>query len=747
MALPGLRGYGRDETFGGRNSGVAARRGQTSNGSYGPLTGNPTPASGFKPRSAGGLIGNSDPALGRRLDAMEQRVSNQDSANRSLLEQMMKLQQDMRMELKKCDQSLMEERNQRMRLTTTLQTSTSKIAELEDRLRRTETHAKDNKAALVTMISHVKNVERAVTLGQQDIMAKKEVQGQKIQEIQQKVTTLTSSSENLERLCHNVREDLSDVNGKVDIMSLELKDVKGALTLQDKMFNTQVSKLKQLDEDKGTGTKMSETQKAALESKILQLKDAIMECQSKLNHECQDREMDMNTINGRLDELTASVQETRKRREKDLKELEGTTRELAKMSESEKQNIVVKISAVQTELKQSLETRDKKIRESVLSRLDEQEQHLKQEIKDRTESEKDIKAQIDAQKDTVMTYMDENTDKIYKMTTADLEVLRNRLYQTNETCNVFEQELSQLRSDLNEALEQKGANHEGDIKVLDAKVDALNDRFKLGMNKLQAAVGENRIANNGNSGPRDEDESIYTELLEDFREKNAIELNNMEDKIDAIMRDLRAINEVVEGKLKQHQQAGEDASIILGDKLQQKMDSVTFAQERMKRQLDDLRDKVQCAPTDIADIRERLEDCEQEIASLSGSNDQKAEGGSEDLVAIKKDVDFIMGRGGEVDEVTAGVPSLVKLQGEIDEIQTKAKSLSEGLEKCKDEFDEKMDDEKKERQKAIDDMRKELGRQEKKASNLKEKLKKLKGDVVGDDGDDDDDKDEEEGNE
>lgn len=38
----------------------------------------------------------------------------------------------------------------------------------------------------------------------------------------------------------------------------------------------------------------------------------------------------------------------------------------------------------------------------------------------------------------------------------------------------------------------------------------------------------------------------------------------------------------------------------------------------------------------------------------------------------------------------------MKLQGEIDEIQTKAKSLSEGLEKCKDEFDEKMDDEKKE---------------------------------------------------
>ncbi len=32
-------------------------------------------------------------------------------------------------------------------------------------------------------------------------------------------------------------------------------------------------------------------------------------------------------------------------------------------------------------------------------------------------------------------------------------------------------------------------------------------------------------------------------------------------------------------------------STILGDKLQQKMDSVTFTQERMKRQLDDINDK------------------------------------------------------------------------------------------------------------------------------------------------------------
>ena len=36
------------------------------------------------------------------------------------------------------------------------------------------------------------------------------------------------------------------------------------------------------------------------------------------------------------------------------------------------------------------------------------------------------------------------------------------------------------------------------------------------------------------------------------------------------------------------------------------MDAVTFTQERMKRQLDDLQDKTQGAPTEIFDMRERM---------------------------------------------------------------------------------------------------------------------------------------------
>ena len=68
----------------------------------------------------------------------------------------------------------------------------------------------------------------------------------------------------------------------------------------------------------------------------------------------------------------------------------------------------------------------------------------------------------------------------------------------------------------------------------------------------------------------------------------------------------------------QHEQASEEASTILGDKLQQKMDSVTFAQERMKRQLKDLQEKVQGTPADVTDIKDRIEVRKNEHADTIG---------------------------------------------------------------------------------------------------------------------------------
>ena len=78
------------------------------------------------------------------------------------------------MEMKKMESSLNDERNQRIRAETTLAVSATKVIELQDHVRKVEDSARENKTALNQLISHTKNVERAVTMNQQDLLAKKD---------------------------------------------------------------------------------------------------------------------------------------------------------------------------------------------------------------------------------------------------------------------------------------------------------------------------------------------------------------------------------------------------------------------------------------------------------------------------------------------------------------------------------------------------------------------------------------------
>ena len=88
------------------------------------------------------------------------------------------------------------------------------------------------------------------------------------------------------------------------------------------------------------------------------------------------------------------------------------------------------------------------------------------------------------------------------------------------------------------------------------------------------------------------------------------------------------------------------------------MDSIAFTQERMKRQMDDLQDKIAGAPTDIGDLRDRVEDIERGMSKGGGAGGV-SEASSEDLKAIRKDLDKILGRDEMGTAEVEGIPTLV----------------------------------------------------------------------------------------
>ena len=165
--------------------------------------------------------------------------------------------------------------------------------------------------------------------------------------------------------------------------------------------------------------------------RIMQLQNAIMDIQTKFNHEKKEREVDCNTLNTRIAECNAEVSEIRRKRDTDLKALETSTKELASMGDAEKQKIIMQISSVQTELKRTMDERDLKLKEATLTRLEELQSEVKNESKQRLENEKETRLAIETVDNKSKLYTDETTESIRVLMTVSTKnehVMRKSIF-------------------------------------------------------------------------------------------------------------------------------------------------------------------------------------------------------------------------------------------------------------------------------------------------------------------------------
>ena len=72
------------------------------------------------------------------------------------------------------------------------------------------------------------------------------------------------------------------------------------------------------------------------------------------------------------------------------------------------------------------------------------------------------------------------------------------MQEVHEFCNDLEIQLAEMRNETDELVAKMNTSSAGREKLLEAKIEDLSDRLRLGMGKLQQAIGESS-AKNGRS--------------------------------------------------------------------------------------------------------------------------------------------------------------------------------------------------------------------------------------------------------
>jgi len=166
-----------------------------------------------------------------------------------------------------------------------------------------------------------------------------------------------------------------------------------------------------------------------------------------------------------------------------------------------------------------------------------------------------------------------------------------------------------------------------------------------------------------------------------------------------------------------------------------------FTQERIKRQIEELQERVSGAPTDISDLRDRIEDIERDAVKAKSGGGSTAN--QSDMEAMRRDLNKILGRDESGTAEVDGIPTLTKLQTDVDQLNSNVTTVTETVEDMKNQLSEKIVEEKTAREEETGALKNDLERLEKRSKELREKVKGKLGIAMPDN----DDEDEEERNE
>ncbi|XP_047490125.1 myosin-J heavy chain-like [Penaeus chinensis] len=665
-----------------------------------------------------------DPMVGRRIDMLEQRLNATEQSNRTLLDELMRLQQELKMNVKKNEMGLVEEKEGRSRLDAAFRQSQNKTYEMEDRIRRCEDGIKETRNAIQQMASHTKSIEMALKSAEQEQMERRGNSAQRLQEYRHEVMKMNQSKEQLERLVYSMRDDVREATTRVEGLTQELGSLESNVKMQARLMeesnsrrNTpQLTLPKTPVEDSG---KMAEGVRLALEGKMIQMNTLIQDLTQRINAEAKKREKVETDVNIRINELLEDYGSTKVEKDKEMREFDDKMKELqAGFSANEKQRILMEISSVAQDLNTKIDQKEAKLRDDTVNKLTVIEKTLTEENRRRAAKEKELQETVDKQMKEAQMRENDGTAALKKHMEQHETQVRNKLGEMTTTINALDADVKQYQLEQEKVMAAEISQRLNQNKILEAKIDDLEDRQRRGLASLQSAVGDVAANKNAESKSPDYDEiqRLQNENADGIREQVAKDVARIEGRLGTVETKVHQQEQRMDNKLQSAKAEDKETNSIMGDKMQRQIDSVIFSQERLKKQVDSLQNKVQDTPKSVTNLKEEMEDMEQR---LSKKVDQERKERMDDVSELRTDIDKIVGK----NESVGTVPSLARLNQDVDETQTGMKKLAEAVHVVKSFLSDKIKDEKKIRVQEDTLLKRDVERLNTKYSELNDKIR------------------------
>ncbi|GFO32100.1 neurofilament heavy polypeptide-like isoform x5, partial [Plakobranchus ocellatus] len=632
-----------------------------------------------------------------RMHILETRLGVTEKSNRALLEEVIRLQGELRLMVRRNEEGIKDERVSRQHIEGSLHMVNDLISKLSSRIKMAEDKIMEERSALSTLVSHTRGVEQAVVASQNSLSMKKDSQTSKLQDLSLQLSEMQHSRDSLEKQTFNLTEELRAVKTKVESQSIELTSTINDLKLRSRRLEEE-NKM-QLDALRKQGDMYSTTEtttthlRGQVESRLAELRDVIMELRKKQEHESTEIRTLEQGMQQQVNSLQQTIAEQNRKREESLHALDMMHREKEHAAENEKLRLQGRMSETVEEVNKRMLAKEIKLREELQEKYSQLERIIQQEQQMRQKYEAALREENDRRWQGLKKLSDDEMATIKDTFQAERQKNKEAVSKLDESITLLEKQLAEQKRQTDKVVAAEIKSRKQYEKSTNEKIAHVNDKIALATSSLQSAIGgvQGTFANHTDK-IRTEVKSMVTAS----EQANTRAMTDLDAKLQSVKKKVADLEEQLEGRIS-------EATAILAQNLREKVESISLWQDVTSQTIRELNQSIQGIPNELYALEEKQKLLKHELDSrMSSETDSRIR----DVETLKHEVEMLKNK---------KQPQVASLE-EMQEVQASVRKLAESVQTVKTVIGMKIQSEQKLRVAGIDDLQTQVNRLKSQAS-------------------------------
>ncbi|XP_048759107.2 serine/arginine repetitive matrix protein 2-like isoform X4 [Ostrea edulis] len=636
-----------------------------------PVNGRKASPAGFNP--------NYDLDADERIRQLEVRLNVAEKSNRALLEEVLRLQGDVKTTNRRNEEVLREEKGSRHNLESAMKINNELITQLSARIKDAEEKLSEEKTALSSLVNHTKGVEQAVKSSQNELIAKKDVQSQKLIEMRAEIEELQGTKNQLERICFSMADDIRTLKMKMDQQSSELGTVSSELKNKSKKLEddnrNQLEALRKTSNVQSQSDQQTTQLRGQVETRLSELRDVLVDVRAKQESEINERRTLEQQMSKKIYELQQSLSEANRRRDEGMHSMDILLREKDHASQADKLNLTSKVADTVEDVNKKLLSKEIKIREEMQERYLQLERLIHQEQQTRRESERAMREDTERKFLTLKHTIEELNLDVKEQFKNEKVKTKDTISKLDESISIVEKQSAENRKQFEKVMGAEISQRKMHEASTVEKLASVNEKLQIATSSLQQSIGGITQAMSS------QNEKLKREvrgLVMEQKEASTRAMTDLDARMGYMKTRMNDFEEKLEARVATSRTNSPEATAVLSQNLREKVDAISLWQDTTQQTIKQLSTSVTKLPEDLYALQEKQSlmktDMDSRFNAESDARTKESEILKAEIQNLKQRHDPLPATKSDLDNIAAAASADPQVQGSVrklaDSIQT-----------------------------------------------------------------------------